>query len=81
VNIALGDIADVHLDIGQVSALDAVLEGKAGVGEPSRIHHQAVEAFVDCPIDAIDRLALDVGVEDVEVVAMLIGASSRSVNV
>ena len=29
-NIALGDIADVHLDIGQGSALDAVLECKAG---------------------------------------------------
>jgi hypothetical protein len=63
VNIALGDAADMHLDVRQTPSLDAVLQGKARVSKARRIHDEAVAAFVDSLVDAIDRFALDVGVE------------------
>ena len=71
VDVAFGNAADVHLDIRQGGALEAVLQCEAGIGKPSRVHHQAVEALIDGAVDAIDRLALDVAVEDFEIVAML----------
>ena len=63
VDVAFCDIADVHLDIGQGGALDAVFERITRVGEARGIHHEAIEALVDRAIDAVDRFALDVGVE------------------
>ena len=75
---------------GKCRALDAVLQGIAGIGEASRIHDQPVEALIDSLIDAIDRLAFDVGVEDLQPVAVVarmalqhgvqVGGSCRAVD-
>jgi hypothetical protein len=40
-------------------------------GEAGRIHHQPVEALIDGAVDAVDRFAFDVGVEDVQMIAMI----------
>lgn len=58
----------VHLDIGQRHALDAVAQRVTRVIEAGRIHDQAVDAVVQGLVDAIDGLALDVRVEDLELV-------------
>ena len=75
VYIALGDTADVHFYIWQARALDTVLQCVTGVGKSCRIHDKPVCAFVHRLIDAVDRLALEVRVENVEMVAVLLGVA------
>jgi hypothetical protein len=53
---------------GKPAPLMQSFRGKARVGKARRIHDQAVEAFVDSLIDAINRFPLDVGVEDFQLV-------------
>ena len=60
---------------GRPGPLDAILQRKARIGEPSWIHHQPVEALVYGPIDVINRLAFNVAIENVEDVAMLPGVT------
>ena len=75
--VALGDAADMHLYIWQAFALDAVFQGVTGVGEPRRVHDKPVGAFIHALIDAIDRLALDVGVENAEMIAVILCMSLK----
>src|SRR6476469_6980709 len=53
----------------------AILQRKAGIGEPSWLHHQSVEALVYGPI--INRLAFNVVIENVQHVVMLLGVALR----
>ena len=77
---ALRNIADMHLHVGQTSSLDAVPQGKACVGEARRIHDQAIEPLVDSLVDAINRFTLSVGVEDFQLVGVVVSmAPQRSV--
>jgi hypothetical protein len=71
VYVTLGDAADVHLHIRQARTLDTVLQCLPGVGKARRVHDEPVRAIIHRPIDAVDRLTLDIRVEDVEMVATL----------
>src|SRR3984957_15524243 len=89
-NVTLGDAADMDFHIWQACALDAVFQGVTGGGEPRRGLDKPVGAFIHALIDAIDRLALDVGVEYAEMIAVILcmslkhgvelGGSRRSVD-
>jgi len=57
----------------QAGPLDAILQRKAGISEPRWVHHQPIEALVYGSIDAINRLAFNVVVENVEDVVMFPG--------
>jgi len=72
---AFGNIADMDFDLRRADSLDAILQRKTGVGEPSWIHHQSIEALVYGSIDAINRLAFNVAVENVKDVAVLSGVT------
>src|SRR5262249_11806619 len=48
-----------------------VLQCISSVREARGIHHGAVEALVDRAVDAVDRLALEVRVENFELIAAL----------
>jgi hypothetical protein len=77
VDAAFGNIADMDFDVRQARPLNAILQRKAGIGKPCRIHHQSVEALVYGPIDSINRLAFDVAIENVEDVVMLPGVMAQ----
>src|SRR6516164_2070144 len=82
VDVTLRNTADVHLHVRQTRPLDAVLQSKARVGKARWIHDQAVEAFVHSLVDAINRFTLDVGVEDFQLVSVVVSmAPQHSVEV
>ena len=75
-NVALCDTTDVHLHVWQRCSLDAVLQGEARVGKTSRVHHQTVDALISCLINAVNRLALEIGVEDLQLVAVILSVAA-----
>jgi hypothetical protein len=60
VYVALGDAADMHLNIRQACTFDAVLKCVTCLGEPRRVHDKPVYALIHRLIDAVDRLPLDI---------------------
>jgi hypothetical protein len=70
VYVALGKAADMDLDIRQRRTLYAILQSKSRIGKSGRVHDQPIEALLCCPIDAVDRFAFDIGVEDLQLVAV-----------
>jgi hypothetical protein len=44
----------------------------AGIGEAGWVHHQAVETFIGCPVNPVDRFAFDVGARDLRLVVVLV---------
>ena len=62
---------------GRPAPLIPVLQGVTGVGKSGRVHDQPVDTFVHALIDAVDRLSLDVRIENVELVAMLLRVSLK----
>src|SRR6202035_477497 len=63
----------MDFDVRQAGPLDAILQRKAGIGKPCRIHHQPIEALVYSSIDASNGLAFNVAVENVEDIVMFPG--------
>lgn len=76
-DVALCNIAGVHLHVRQRGPVDAVPQGIACISKAGRVHDQPVKALVDCPINTVDRFALDVGIENDQLVAAIVSMTPQ----
>src|SRR3990172_11136599 len=65
---ALLDVGHMDLDIGDGHRAEAVAKRIPGEQKRGRVHHEALDALLDCAVKSLDRLALAMRVEDEELV-------------
>jgi hypothetical protein len=63
-DIALGEMADMHFHIGYTHTLQAILQGIAGIGKACRVHDDALNPAIRRLIDVIDGVPFDIGIVD-----------------